>query len=258
MVQVTIKDMAGKSAGQVEIPAPAELSAADYQLVARAIERQRTNARASIAHTKTRAEVSGGGKKPWRQKGTGRARVGSSRSPIWTKGGITFGPRNTRNWSKGLNKRERRRAIRLGIQEHALRGSLHVVDSLTLSAPKTKDAAKFLAGFNLGGQKVLVVLPEVAGPTKSITAQPERTHEGKRAGFARAKLHRAQRRRQIAADAANYEAPVIDPVLLSFRNLDGVTVIPASRLNALLLIHHDAVVLTRGAWDTINGLWFAQ
>lgn len=216
MVQVAIKDASGKAAGNVEVPAPSALTANDYAVVARAIERQRANARQPWAHTKTRSEVSGGGKKPWRQKGTGRARHGSIRSPIWRHGGVTFGPRNTRVWTKGLNRKERKRAIRVAFQDHALRGSLTVLSGLAFGAPKTKQAAEVLKALGLSG-KILVL---VDNPTEDTTA--------------------------------------FDNVTKSFRNLEGVTILPAARVNATHLVHHTHVVMTSGAWDAIQATWFTQ
>ena len=114
-----------------------------YGLLAEVVKAELANARTSNAHTKTRAEVRGGGKKPWKQKGTGRARHGSIRSPIWIGGGITFGPRNDTNWSQKINKSARVSALKSIIKDRLL------VDALYQFAPKvdfgtTKVAASFL------------------------------------------------------------------------------------------------------------------
>src|SRR3954467_8272437 len=96
---------------KAEVVGDIELNDAIYalkpniHLLAEAVRIQAANARKGLAHTKTRGEVSGGGKKPWKQKGTGRARVGSIRSPIWRHGGVTFGPRSNRNWELKINKK---------------------------------------------------------------------------------------------------------------------------------------------------------
>lgn len=129
----------------------------------------RANARAGTAHTKDRSEVRGGGKKPWRQKGTGRARHGSRRSPIWTGGGITFGPRNERDFSVKLNKKVRRKALGVALSKKLADAELVFVDSLSFDAPKTKDALavfKALSGIKeldrlmtKGKNAALVVLP---------------------------------------------------------------------------------------------------
>ncbi len=99
---------------------------------------QTANARQVLAHTKGRSEVRGGGKKPWKQKGTGRARHGSSRSPIWIGGGITFGPTNQRNFSKQINKKTKKLALTMVLSDKVVNERLVLVDKYTLSAAKTK------------------------------------------------------------------------------------------------------------------------
>jgi len=118
--------------------------------------------RAGTHSTKTRAEVSGGGKKPWRQKGTGRARQGSIRSPQWAGGGVAHGP-HPRDHSMRVNKKMRRGALRAALTDTVQSGKLAVVSELAFDTPKTKQALELLAAFELEG-KVLVVLP---APTDS-------------------------------------------------------------------------------------------
>jgi large subunit ribosomal protein L4 len=113
--------------------------------------------RKGTASTKTRAEVRGGGAKPWRKKGTGRARAGSSRSPIWTGGGITFGPK-PRNYTFKVNRKERRAALRSALSVHAERGTIAVLDPSPFTAPSTKQAHELIADWASGS--VLVVLNE--------------------------------------------------------------------------------------------------
>jgi large subunit ribosomal protein L4 len=114
--------------------------------------------RQGTASTKTRAEVRGGGAKPWRQKGTGRARAGSSRSPIWTGGGITFGPK-PRHYTFKVNRKERRAALRSALSVHADRGSIAILDTSPFDEPSTKTAHELIAEWANGGS-VLVVLSE--------------------------------------------------------------------------------------------------
>lgn len=122
--------------------------------VLRALERQKLF---PTAHTKTRGEVRGGGRKPWRQKGTGRARHGSSRSPIWAGGGVTFGPRNERNFSIKVNKKVRRKALMMVLSQSLRDEELTFVDALTFDEAKTKTAVAALENLGLAGRKVLVV-----------------------------------------------------------------------------------------------------
>jgi large subunit ribosomal protein L4 len=113
--------------------------------------------RRGTASTKTRGEVRGGGAKPWRQKGTGRARAGSSRSPIWAGGGIVFGPQ-PRKYTFKVNRKERRAALRSALSVHAERGTIAVLDAEPFTAPSTKQAAELIADWANGS--LLVVLHE--------------------------------------------------------------------------------------------------
>lgn len=133
-------------------------------LLAEAVRVILSNSRQGTAHTKTRGEVSGGGKKPWKQKGTGRARAGSIRSPIWRHGGITFGPRSNRNWNLKLNKKARRKALFMSLSDKAKSNQLVVIDKIDLEQPKTKEFVGILENFKKSvgsfGQKQLLLLPK--------------------------------------------------------------------------------------------------
>jgi len=115
--------------------------------------------RQGTASTKTRGQVRGGGAKPWRQKGTGRARAGSSRSPIWTGGGTVFGP-SPRRYTFKINRKEKRAALRSALSLHADRGSLAVFDAGAFDTPSTKQAVQLLAGWDAAQQPTLVVLTD--------------------------------------------------------------------------------------------------
>ncbi len=106
------------------------------------------NQRAGSAHTKTKSEVSGGGKKPFRQKGLGRARQGSIRAPQFTGGGVAHGPRNEKDWSQKLNKKQKAVALKYALNEKAENGTLFVTNSIKVESGKTKDAVKFLNEIN--------------------------------------------------------------------------------------------------------------
>ncbi|MCW3012073.1 MAG: rplD [Solirubrobacterales bacterium] len=121
--------------------------------------RAELNARRQGTHsTKTRGQVRGGGAKPWRQKGTGRARAGSSRSPIWTGGGTVFGPQ-PRNYTFKVNRKEKRVAFRSALSVHAERGTIAVFDAADFSTPATKAAAKLVGDWGVKGS-VLVILTD--------------------------------------------------------------------------------------------------
>jgi large subunit ribosomal protein L4 len=116
----------------------------------------RAGRRSGTACTKTVGEVAGTNKKPWRQKGTGRARAGSFRSPLWAGGGVVFGPK-PRDFSKKVNRKTRQLALRKALSERLKAGEVTVVENLSLSAPKTKDFLKALGALKIAGTTVLVV-----------------------------------------------------------------------------------------------------
>ena len=136
--------MEGKKVGVVSLPA--EIFGAPWRpdLVHQVTTAMQANARQNRAHTKDRSEVSGGGKKPWKQKGTGQARHGSSRSPIWRHGGVTFGPRSTRDYSEKINKKMRAQALLSVLSRKAKDGEIIFVDKLAFAAPKTAEARAFI------------------------------------------------------------------------------------------------------------------
>jgi len=126
-------------------------------LVHQAVRVAWANQRQILASTKDRSEVSGGGRKPWRQKGTGRARHGSIRSPIWKGGGITFGPTKERNFKLKINKKMARKAFLTALSTKAKDSELLVLDDLKLSAPKTKEMAKIMKNFSQVKNSLLVL-----------------------------------------------------------------------------------------------------
>jgi large subunit ribosomal protein L4 len=117
----------------------------------------RANAREAWAHTKTRGEVRGGGRKPWRQKGTGRARHGSNRSPIWSGGGITFGPRNVRNYTQKINRKHNRTAIRMAISDKVAHERFIIVEDFVNEEGKTKVFAELRNALPGAGYSTVVV-----------------------------------------------------------------------------------------------------
>lgn len=136
--------MQGKEVGTIELPESIFGVKWRSDLVHQVTTAMQANLRQNRAHTKDRSEVSGGGKKPWKQKGTGQARHGSSRSPIWRHGGITFGPRNTRDYSEKINKKMRIGALLSVLSRKAKDGEIILVDSFTFSTPKTSVAKTVL------------------------------------------------------------------------------------------------------------------
>ena len=126
-----------------------------------AIVLARANERQASASTKTRDEVSGGGRKPWRQKGTGNARQGSIRAPQWRGGGVVFGPNPNRNYTKKQNKKERRLAVLSALSYKVLDNELIVVETIDFASNKTKEMVELLTKLNIRNNKVLVVVEEL-------------------------------------------------------------------------------------------------
>ena len=158
MVKVPVRDASGKKVGEAELPPELFEAPVNVPLMHQVVVAGLASLRAGTHSTKTRAEVSGGGKKPWRQKGTGRARHGSIRSPIWTGGGVAHGPK-PRDHSMRVNKKMKRGALRSALTDTAASGKVALVSDLAFDEPSTADAAAALGALELEG-RVLVVLPE--------------------------------------------------------------------------------------------------
>jgi large subunit ribosomal protein L4 len=136
-------------------------------LVHQSVRAEQAARRRGTAATKTRGLVSGGGAKPWRQKGTGRARAGSNRSPIWTGGGTVFGP-HPRSYTFKVNRKEQRAALRSALSLHAERGSLAVLDAAAFEAPKTRQALELLNGWSQPRPTLVVLAPEESAAAMSF------------------------------------------------------------------------------------------
>lgn len=152
----------GEKIGQTRLPKEIFEIPINSDLVHQVVISQMARRRKIIAHTKTRAKVRGGGKKPWRQKGTGRARAGSVRSPIWRGGGVTFGPTKARVFKKKIPKKMRRKALFMILSVKAKNNFLIVLDSNSpTTCPKTKELLDFLKKLPCKGRNSLIALPEM-------------------------------------------------------------------------------------------------
>jgi large subunit ribosomal protein L4 len=138
MPKAKIYNQQGEKVGEIELSDKVFGVKANEALVHQAMVAQMANERQVLAHTKGRAEVRGGGRKPWRQKGTGRARAGSSRSPLWIGGGVTFGPTKDRNFSLKINKKMKVKAILMALSDKVLNNKLVVLEKLEMPEFKTK------------------------------------------------------------------------------------------------------------------------
>jgi large subunit ribosomal protein L4 len=213
MTKFNVYNHEGKVVGEYELSTKVFGVEANQALVHQAVVTQMANMRQVIAHTKGRAEVSGGGKKPWRQKGTGRARVGSNRSPLWRGGGIIFGPTNQRNFKMELNKKMGRKAMMMALTDKAASGHLALLDTLEMTEFKTKNFAKLV--LNLATNAL-------AGADQA-------------------------ERKCLIINAANDEK-----AKYSARNLQNVTLLNIDNINILDLIKHENLILTVAAVKTLE------
>ena len=154
-----VYNMAGKQVGEIELPEAVFGIEPNAAVVHDAVKNHLANKRQGTQSALTRAEVSGGGRKPWRQKGTGRARQGSTRAPQWTHGGIVFAPK-PRDYSYVLNKKVKRLALKSVLSAKAAEGKLVVIDAIKMDAIKTADFRKFLDAVQVAG-KAVVVTPAI-------------------------------------------------------------------------------------------------
>ena len=154
MPTISVRDRSNKAVGEVEVDAKVFDRNVRRSLLHEAVVQYRAGKRQGTHATKGKADVRGGGRKPWRQKGTGRARVGSTRNPIWRKGGIVFGPQ-PRDYSYRLGSQKQRHALQMALTVKQRDEQIIVVDSLAIEAPKTKEVVKMLAGLELSGRVLI-------------------------------------------------------------------------------------------------------
>ena len=198
MTKVSVLSQTGASVGEIELNASVFGITPNEAVLFDAVIAQRASLRQGNHKVKNRSAVAGGGRKPWRQKGTGRARQGSIRSPQWRGGGVVFGP-TPRSYSFKLPKKVRRLALKSALSAKVLEQNFVVLDALTFDAPKTKDFKAVLAALEINKKALFVT------------------------------------------------ADVNENVILSARNIPGVTVLTASGINVLDLLGHEKVVFTQDA-----------
>jgi large subunit ribosomal protein L4 len=158
MANVAVFDREGKETEQLQLPEAIFNAPVNAAVLHQAVRRQQANDRQGTHQTKTRGEVSGGGKKPWKQKGTGRARQGSTRAPQWRHGGTVFGP-HPRSYEQKMPRKQRRLALRAALSVKSSEGAVRIVEDLTFEAPKTRVVADLFDQI-AAGSRVLFVIPE--------------------------------------------------------------------------------------------------
>ncbi len=160
MPKVAVYDITGAKTGELELNDSVFGVEVNEAVLHQAVVMQLASQRLGTASTKTRGLVRGGGRKPWKQKGTGRARAGSTRSPIWVGGGTTFGPQ-PRSYAFRMPRKQRRLAIKSALTAKLQDGELVVVDSIAFDAPKTKNVINMLSGFDATSKKSLIITGEI-------------------------------------------------------------------------------------------------
>jgi large subunit ribosomal protein L4 len=159
-MKTDLYNMKGVKDGEITLPKEVFGVEVNLDLVHQVMCSQMSNRRQNTAHSKNRSEIRGGGKKPWRQKGTGRARHGSRRSPIWIGGGATFGPRNERNYKKDINKKAKRKALFMALSGKKEKDFIFFISKLESKKGKTSEISSFLEKIKCDGS-ALIVLPEM-------------------------------------------------------------------------------------------------
>lgn len=160
MLKLSVYSLEGKETEKVELKDKSFTVEFNPVLVHQIMVSLQNNQRVYKAQAKTRGEVRGGGKKPWKQKGTGRARAGSTRSPLWVGGGVTFGPRNNRNYSTKVNKKVSKLALAMTFAKKSDEQEVKLVENWKIEKPKTKLLASILNKFGVSGQSALLVTSE--------------------------------------------------------------------------------------------------
>jgi large subunit ribosomal protein L4 len=158
MAKISVYNVQGEEVEKLEIADSVFDMPSNNTLLHQVFVALMANIRGVYAHTKNRSEVSGSGKKPWKQKGTGRARVGSVRTPVWKGGGIVFGPRNTRNFVQKINQKMRRKAVMIALSEKIRDGKVIVLDAFSFPEKKTKLMAQALESLKIVNKSVVLGL----------------------------------------------------------------------------------------------------
>ena len=193
---------------------------------------QVANARVAIANTKNKGEVRGGGKKPWRQKGTGRARHGSIRSPLWKGGGVTFGPRNTRNFSQKINKKMKKAALFSCLSDKAKQKTLMLLDKLELTETKTKEFAKII----LNLKNILNLKEKKTGTVDSKKTKPAEKKNLK----------------DYSLSLLVVASENVSRLSKTGRNIPGVKIIGANSLNVVDLLHYKNLLMLEDSLPVIE------
>ena len=245
MPNIKVVNMAGEEVGEITLSDVIFGAKVNEAVLHAAVRAYLMNQRQGTQSTLTRTEVSGGGKKPWRQKGTGRARQGSTRAPQWTHGGVALGPK-PRDYRLGMNKETKRVALFSALSAKVAAGELIVVDEIALEAYKTAEMVKMLNA--LGCQKEITVKYKDA-ETKELFDQKNYDEEGKRIRYSKT-------RTAVVAQKALIVLPEVNSfVIKSCANIPEVQTTLYSTINVYEVLNAEKVVMTRTAIEKLEEVY---
>lgn len=230
-VKLDIYNQKAEKIGDIQISEKVFDIPANEALVHQAMIAQMSNERQNLAHAKTRSEVSGGGRKPWRQKGTGRARAGSNRSPIWIGGGVTFGPSKERNFKKKINKKMKQKALLMVLSDRIMNNNLVVLDELKLDEFKTNKFNEIIKNI----EHSILKINELPAKGKDTDKKDKKE---------KAKKYR----RNILIIDSNKD----EKVKYSAKNLTGVNLISLDNINILDLLNFKYYIITKKALEELE------
>ena len=214
-VKIKVYNQKAETVGDLKLSDKVFGVEANEALVHQAAVAQMGNERQVLAHTKDRSEVRGGGKKPWKQKGTGRARAGSSRSPIWKGGGVTFGPRSERNFKKNINKKMKRKALCMVLSDKTNESRMLVLDKIEIKEFKTKKTDAML-------------------------------------GKLEKKINKNNKDNTIKRSVLVIDDKKDEKAKYSFRNISGVKLINLDNINILDLLKYRDLLISKGCVEKIG------
>jgi len=233
-LKIKVYNQEAKTAGEMELSPKVFGVKVNEALVHQAVVTQMANERKVIAHTKTRSEVRGGGKKPWAQKGTGRARHGSSRSPIWKGGGVTFGPRNDRNFKMRINKKMKQGAMFMVLSDKLASNRLVVLDKFSITDFKTKFFNQILT--NLESQVFAQINSEVKEVKKTLNLTGQAETKSKKV-----KTGKVAKKRSLLIIVEKSDEKLTN----SAKNLPGVLLINMNNINIVDLLKYKNLIIAR-------------
>jgi large subunit ribosomal protein L4 len=247
-MKLDIYNQKGEKVGDVKISSEIFDLEVNEALVHQAMVTQMANERQVVAHTKDRSEVRGGGKKPWKQKGTGRARAGSSRSPIWIGGGVTFGPTKDRNFTKKINKKMKQKALMMVLSDKVKNGNLVILEKFEIKEYKTKDFNSILKSLEGSAfPKDSKELIENDVNNKKSTSDKSIADKGNiSVSSVQKKVKKAKRSILVVNEIKDQKTKY------SGRNLTGVEIINSENINIVDLLKYRNLLITKDVMQKIE------